>query len=297
MEVHSYTSDLQHRWTTGGQGAGPGLFTMISALYVDNQHLYVYDFANSTMTLFTLTGDRLREWSFGEAGHRIENIRRMNTGEFVAIGWNEESGTLAHIYSDDFKQRTSGFVEREKIFNTESPNLERRVANSFPGSAAPIGDTSIMYAPAAYNGQLLIYERDSGNWTIADTVDGYTSIETPLIFHKSSDGNNERSHQSGFHPDGGYYHTEFTSMSRGLYKLESGQIANLSLRLNENDEWNVIIEYFDPENMELHDYKIIEGLIPSQQLEQLPIWMDKNGQIYMSEHSDRPLRILRISEN
>lgn len=295
-KIHSYTSNLTHRWTAGGKGDGPGLFNMVSALYVSGNQLYVYENANSTMTPYTLSGERLREWTFGESGHPINNIRRMPGGKFIATGLNEKNGTMVNVYSDDFKNRVSRFITIDEIFTTKSPALERQVLRSYPGSVMPATDSTVVYAPAAYSGQLPIYRLNvAGNWVKAATVEGYKNIETPLFFSESSDGNNDRSLLSGMGPNGRYFHTEFNSMSRGLYQLNDGRTAHLSLWLNENDQWDLVIEYFDLNNFALEDHTIIKGLIPSQQLEQMPIWMDKNGKIYMSQRSDIPLRIIEIS--
>lgn len=298
-KIHSYTNDLSHRWSAGGKGDGPGLFNMISALYVDDQQLYVYEYANSTMTLYTLSGERLREWSFGESGHPINNIRRTSNGKFFTTGLNEKNGAMLNVYSDDFKNRTSRFIKISGLFTTESPELEKQVLRNYPGSVIPAGDSTLIYAPAAYSGQLPVYNMNSaGNWKKIDTVQGYKNIETPLFFSKSSDGNSNRTLLSGYDPNNGsYFHAEFNSMSRGLYELNDGRIAHLSLRLNESDQWDLIIEYFDFETLELQDHTIIEGLIPSQQLKQRPMWMDGDGKVYISQQSDTPLRIIEISSN
>jgi len=299
LEIHSYTSNLSHRWTVGGKGGGPGLFNMISSLYIDEQHLYAYDHTTSIMILYDIqTGKRLKEWNFGTGGQRINNIQQLNSGEFITTGWDENHNTMVGVYSEDFTKRKYGFVQLREISTTDYPEFEKQVFRSSPGFLISPAKSTIIYTPPTYNGQLSVYKQQSEeNWLKTGTINGYTNIEKPLIFHFSSDGNHERSHLSGINPQGGYFHTEFTSRSHGLFKLENGQIAHLSSRLNEDDAWNIIIEYFDSSTLELKNHETIKGITISQQPQKIPLWMDKSGRIYISENSDTPLRILELNND
>lgn len=299
MKLHAYRSDLSHRWSAGDKGRGPGLFNTISAIHASGQTLYVYDLSSAMMTRYSLDGKRLGESNFGESGHQLNHIRRMTDGSFIAAGRNEKSGTMVNIYSDDFESRTAQFLNGEEILDTESPNLEKQVLRNFAGSVIPVDNSTILYAAPAYDGTLLVYRQQNkpGKWEQTEIIKGYRTIKEPLTFHRSQDGNNERSHLSGFHPDGGYFSTEFTSMSRGLYKLENGVIAHLSLRLNENDEWDLVLEHFNLENLSLQDHTIVKGALPSQQFEEIPVWMDKKGQIYITQRSEIPLKVVKIEES
>lgn len=298
MKIHSYSDDGSHLWSAGGQGSGPGLFNIVSAIHVSGKTLYVYDGSNAKMTRYSLDGEQLGESTFGESGHQLNLIRRMPDGSFIAAGRNEKSGAMVHIYSDNFESRTAQFLNGDKILDTESPNLEKQVLRNYSGSVMPIDSSTILYAAPAYDGKLLRFQRQSepNEWEQIENVKGYTSIEKPLSFQRSQDGNNKRSHLSGFHPDGGYFSTEFTSMSRGLYKLQDGRIAHLSLRLNENDNWDLIVEYFNPDDLNLENHTIVKGALNSQQLEKIPVWMDKKGQIYITQRSDTPLRVIDIKK-
>ncbi len=298
MKFHSYSDDGSHRWSAGGKGSGPGLFDTISAIHASGQTLYVYDGSNAMMTRYNLDGERLGESTFGESGHQLNHIRRMPDGSFIAAGRNEKNGAMVHIYSNNFESRTAQFLNGDEILDTESPNLEKQVLQSFSGSVMPIDSSTILYAAPAYKGTLLRFQRQSepDEWEQSANVKGHTSIEKPLTFQRSQDGNNERSHLSGFHPDGGYFSTEFTSMSRGLYKLQDGRIAHLSLRLNENDNWDLVVEYFNPENLSLENHTIVKGALASQQFEQIPVWMDKKGHIYITQRAEIPLRVIDIKK-
>lgn len=295
MKIHAYGSDGSYRWTAGGEGSGPGSFNEISALYAGEEHLYVYDYPSSAMTQYTLDGKRVREWTFGEGGHSINQIRRLVSGEFLVTGLHEESETLVSFYSADFRNREQRLARWQDFARTEHPELEIQVFRSFPGSVIPIADSTAIFTPASYNGTLSVYHRDrTGQWSRADTlVEGYSDISDPLLIRTSSEGNDERSHLSGFNPEGGYFHTEFRSLSHGLYNLENGLIAHLSYRLNNEDRWNLVIERFDPKALELRDYTVVEDFITAQQPDQLPIWMDEAGRIYLSQQSDTPLRVIR----
>ena len=297
MEIHSFTEGLSHRWTTGGKGSGPGQFNFISAIYTDDEHLYVYENASSTVTVYSMDGERLNDWTFGEEGHRMSSMRQFNNGNFVAAGWNEKSETILNIYDKNLKNRLARFHKLENILKTGNPTLERQVLRNYPGSVAPVNDSTIIYSAPAYNGRFDLFTRQSdGNWEKTSSIKGYSSIQEPVIFHRSRDGNHERSHLSGFDPEGGYFHTEFISMSHGLYILENGRIAHLSTKLNKDDEWDIVIEYFDTGDLKLDNFAILESVIASQQFQQVPLWMDENGRIYMNENSDVPLRILEIGE-
>jgi len=296
-KIHSFTNDLSYRWSAGGQGNGPGLFNSISALYVDGEQLYVYEKTSSSITTYSLDGVKLNDWTFGEAGHRINSIHQIKTGKYVATGWNEKSGTVLNVYDENFKNRILQFNTFETILKTGNPKLEKQVLRTFPGNAIPVNDSTIIYSSPAYNGQLDVYKfHSTRDWSKTGSIRGYSGKENPIKFHQSQDGNNDRSHLSGFDPDGGYFHTEFTSMSHGLYKVGDKQFAHLSTRLNENDKWDLVIEYFNSEDLRLVNYKLLKSAISSQQFQQVPLWMDKTGRIYMNENSDTPLRILEISK-
>ncbi|MDZ7773755.1 MAG: hypothetical protein U5K31_13595 [Balneolaceae bacterium] len=247
------------------------------------------------MTQYTLGGERVQEWSFGEGGHPLNHIRRLDNGEFLVTGLNEDGGTLLSLYTADFRNKKQDFAGWQDFVRTEHPALETQIFRSFPGSVIPISDSTAAFTPASYNGTLYVFRRDpSGQWRRTSTLlEGYSRIPDPLLIRTSSDGNDERSHLSGFNPDGGYFHTEFRSMSHGLYPLDNGLIAHLSYRLNEDNRWNLVIEQFDPEELELRDYMIVVDFIPDQQPNQIPVWMDKAGRIYLSQQSDTPLRIIR----
>jgi len=249
------------------------------------------------MNMFSLNGNHLDEWLYNESGHRINDIRRMNNQQFVVTGLNEKNETLVHVYSDDFKKNLYSFVTGEEVFQTEHPDIEKQVIRSYPGYILPVSDSTMIYAPAAYNGRLLKYKKISpAKWVQNGVVYGYDQIENPLILHFSAVGHDKRSQLSGFNPKGGYFHAEFISMSRGLYKLENRNlIVHMSIRLNENDQWDLIIEYFDPGKLKLEDFTTVKNLIPSQQLQRIPIWMDQKGRVYMSQNSDEPMRILNIA--
>lgn len=295
-KIHSFTKNFSYRWSVGGQGSGPGLFNSISELYVNNEYLYAYESSSSVVTTYSLNGEKHNEWTVGEGGQRINSLHRMESGKFVATGWNEKKGTVLNVYDKNLKNRQSQFAEFTNILDTESPNLERQILRNFPGDAMPVNDSTIIYSPPAYSGQLLIYKLSHENkWQRAGSIKGHEKRQRPIIFHKSQDGNNDRSHLSGFHPDGGYFHAEFTSMSHGLYGLGNNKIAHLSTKLNNNDGWDLVIEYFDTDSLKLSGYKIVKGLIPTQQFQQVPLWMDKQGRIYLNENSDTPLRRLEIS--
>lgn len=295
LKVHSFTENLNYRWTAGGRGSGPGQFEMISSIHADDEYVYVYDFPSSTVTRLSTDGDRLDEWSFGEGGHRIHFISRLNSGEFITTGWRDDTQTAVNLYSEDFRERTGSFIGKDRVFITDHENIERQVFQNFPGTILPVHDDLLLYAPKIYSGKILkIVPDHSGEWDGKNWLPGYEEIDEPVRLHLSADGDHERSHLSGFNPAGGYFHTEFLSLSHGLFELENGQIAHLSTRLNDDDMWDLVIEQFDKVSLDLHDVIVVENFIPSQQPQQLPLWMDKSGRIYVTENSDKPLRVLTV---
>ena len=296
-KIHSFTSDFSYRWSVGGKGNGPGLFNTISALHIKDEYLYVYESRSSMVSSYSLNGERIDEWTFGEEGHRINSVRPMGGGTFLTTGWNEKMGTVLNIYDSSFQNRIAQFNNYKNIIDTEVPGVERQVFRNYPGSVISANDSMIVYGPPAYKGRLQVFRKQSNQkWEKSTFTEGYTYIQKPLVLHKSQDGNNERSHLSGFHPDGGYFHAEFYSMSHGLYRLKNNEIAHLSTRLNGNDKWDLVIEYFDPDSLKLNNYKIAKGLISSQQFQQVPLWMDESGKVYVNKNSDTPLRVLTLDK-
>ena len=295
MKLHSFSPELVYRWSAGGRGSGPGEFEMISSIYADEEFVYLYDFPSATVSRYSTAGERIDEWSFGEGGHRINFINRMNSGEFITTGWRDDTQTVVNLYTEDFRERSGSFIEKDQVFITDHENLERQIFQNFPGVILPVHNDLLLYVPKIYSGKILKIEPDdSGEWTGKNWLSGYEEIDEPVRLHLSADGDHERSHFSGFNPAGGYFHTEFLSMSHGLYELENGQVAHLSTRLNDNDMWDLIIEQFHKRSLDLNNTLVLENFIPSQQPQQMPLWMDKDGIIYITENSDKPLRVITI---
>lgn len=294
LYIHSYDSSGSHRWSVGGKGTRPDKFRGISTLSVNEGMLYVYEYPGSIITSYSQKGEKLQEWPLREARPRLRHLRYFGNDGFIATGWSEEDETLVNVFTTDFK-KTASFVRSKEIFQTEDQHLEKQVFRNHPGSALPVENNLVMYVPHIYDGQIYIYEKvTNSEWRQRDTVDGYNEIEEPVIFHKTSQGEHERSHLSGFDSSGGYFHTEFVSRSHGLYSLENDQIVHISTKITEEDTWDLIVEYFDSDNLELKDTVRLEDFILSQQPQSIPIWMDEKGNLYVTENSDTPFKVFQI---
>jgi len=213
--LHSFSSNLEHRWSAGGRGRGPGTFMRISSLSILNERLYVYDSATSRMTIYDLNGEKQEEWSYNEAGVQIDRIHSFGDGTLITPGWNSSEETLVNIYSEPMKERHESIVSAADHYTTDHPELEKQIFSNEAGTVLPVTDAEFIYTPFLYPGLLTIYGQSSeGAWVIKDTINGYREIESPVEFQFSEDGNNERSHLSGFNPEGGYFHAVYQSISR-----------------------------------------------------------------------------------
>lgn len=293
--LHSFTNNMEHRWSAGGRGRGPGTFMRISSLSILNERLYVYDSATSKMTIYDLNGEKQEEWNYNEAGVQIDRIHSFGEGKLITPGWNNSGETIVNIYGESMKERQESIVSAADHYATDHPQLEKQIFSDEAGSVLPVTDSEFIYAPFLYPGKLTIYGQSAeGTWATKDTINGYRDIELPVEFQFSENGNNERSHLSGFNPEGGYFHAVYQSISHGVYSLEDGRVAHVSTRLNDSDQWDLIIEYFNPDqNYEL-EFVAVENFDSSQSPGKIPLWLDSSGAVYVSENSDTPLRIFEV---
>ena len=294
--IHSFTADLDYRWSVGHRGAGPGEYNRITSLFSTDSLLYVYDGPSTKMNIYnTMTGDRIKDHTFGESGHTIHNIRRNSNLEFITLGYNFENETIVNIYSDNFTKRIDHLVHLDDIITTDNLNVERQIFSNFSGSVFPLDDSTILYTPHHYNGQLAIYSKsDSGEWSQLSSVNGYKKIVTPRTIHFSDNDDHERSHLSGINPMGGYFHTEYESRSLGIFPLADESISHVSIKLTTDDTWDLVVEYFDQSDLSMSHFSVINESISDQRPQKLPVWMNPDGKLFVIENSDTPLRIYEI---
>ncbi|NBC64329.1 MAG: hypothetical protein GVY07_01530 [Bacteroidetes bacterium] len=293
--LHSFSSDMTHRWTAGGRGRGPGTFMRISSVSIINEQLYVYDSATSRMTTYNLKGEKQAEWSYDEAGYNIGRIHSLGDDTRIAPGWDDSNETLVHIFNGTMRLRQKSLVDAADHYSTDYPHIEKQILTNEAGSVLPLSDSEFLYAPFLYSGEMYIYETSADSeWGVSDTVDGYDDINPPVELHFTDDGNFEGSHLSGVNREGGYFHAVYRSISHGLFMLENHQIAHISTRFSEDGRWDLVVEYVYPDQNVESEYKIVERFVPSQQLNRIPLWIDRSGNIYVSENSDTPLRVFTI---
>jgi len=293
--LHSFSSDMTHRWTTGGRGRGPGTFMRISSLSILNKQLFVYDSATSRMTTYDLKGKKQAVWSYDEAGYNIGRIHSFGDDTRIAPGWDDSNETLVHIFNDTMRLRQESIVDAADHYSTDYPHIENQILTNEAGSVLPLSDSEFLYAPFLYGGEMYIYEKSADSeWGVSDTVDGYDVIDHPVELHFTDEGNFEGSHLSGVNREGGYFHAVYQSISHGVFMLENHQIAHISTRFSEDGRWDLVVEYVYPDQNVESEYKIVERFVPSQQLNRIPLWVDRSGNIYVSENSDTPLRVFTI---
>ncbi|MCC5941008.1 MAG: hypothetical protein JJU37_05650 [Balneolaceae bacterium] len=208
--------------------------------------------------------------------------------------WDE--GKLIHLYSLESGEIEANLVDFSDMLQTED-EIEVELFKSNPGSAIPLNERLIAYVPEHYAGKLYLFEEtSSGAWQIKESIEGYKQFNPRITFHVSQEGSHDRSHFSGYNPQGGgtYLHNEFHSMSHGLYPQDDGSVVHLSYQAVE-DEMHLVVENFDIDNNQLRFYSIIDDLGIEFRPEKRPIWMDSQGHIYFADNSDMPeLRIFRL---
>lgn len=295
QNIHSYNSDGSYRWTIGGRGQGPGEFQFISSIQIDNNdHLFVYDSANSILTIFDTDGEIIDSRSFDFGRKTIENIRIAPNNFLLLPYWDEEK--LIHLYSLESSEIESSLVKFNEMLQTED-EIEEELFQSQPGSAIPVNDHLIAYVPEHYAGKLYLFEETSNTvWQLKEIIEGYKQFDPSITFHVSQQDSHDRSHMSGYNPRGGgtYVHYEYHSISFGLYMQKNGTIVHLSYQAIE-DEMHLVVEHFDINNNQLQFFSTIDNLGIEFRPEKRPVWMDSKGHIYLADNSDTPeLRVLRL---
>lgn len=296
QKIHAFTPEGEHRWTQGGEGPGPGEFEMISALYALDDELFVMDGRKQLVTVYSVDGERKAETAINTDG-TISNKMHINPdAQAVIPHFDRDNETMVSLYSPDFSEIRYQAINFDEIIHTDYPELEREVLHNNPGPAYLPDETTMVYAPFLYRGELLIYQKSNGQWHKQERISGYRDIEHTVKFHETSDSEHDRSHLSGFHPGGGgYFHTELQVISQGLFPQNDGTLAHLSSFLDEEeDHWQLVVEYVDLEAGTLQSSYLIDNLTLPQQLNKRPLWMDLDGRIFMSEDSETPLRVLRV---
>jgi hypothetical protein len=290
--LHSFSENMKFRWTVGRRGTGPGEYNRITSLFTTNNFLYVVDGPAAIVNTYLLTtGEHIDGISLGEAGHIIQTINQNESNEYVTTGFNADDQTVVNIYSENFSERIDQLVPVASIEFSDNQNITMQFVRNFPGNAFPIGDSLIVYTTQNYNGNLSLYKHSKNSgWSLNSTIEGYKIIEESYLIQFTDNGDNKRSHLSGFNPDGGYFHLEFKSISFGLFP----QTENSFVHVSPEDTWDLIIESFDQSNLSLTRHLIIKEFIKDIKPQKLPVWMSSRGELFITENSDTPLRIYQI---
>lgn len=125
---------------------------------------------------------------------------------------------------------------------------------------------------------------------------GYQAIEPSITFHITKKDFHKRSHMSGYHPTmrGYYVHYEYHSISFGMYKTKLDTMLHLSY-LADGDGMRLVVEYFEMKDMSLGRYAIIDILDIDFNPHQHPVWVDKDGYIFIADNTEFPkLRKLKL---
>jgi len=182
-EVRKYNSEGSFIKNIGQTGRGPGEFTEISAMYIDQKenHLIVVDRMNFRVNRYSLDGNYI-------SSHDIP-------GETVISPWMGKADTkgnhyllyriplrsnqpritednLIHVYDPKFDHKLDSFVNSTLFGDLGNYFMDNLIGGPFTGHFEFIDNSSVVAVPYVYNGEIYLFERKNEKWVRTETLSG-----------------------------------------------------------------------------------------------------------------------------
>jgi len=182
-EVRKYNSEGSFIKNIGQTGRGPGEFTEISAMYIDQKenHLIVVDRMNFRVNRYSLDGNYV-------SSHDIP-------GETVISPWMGKADTksnhyllyriplrsnqpritednLIHVYDPKFDHKLDSFVNSTLFGDLGNYFMDNLIGGPFTGHFEFIDNRSVVTVPYVYNGEIYLFERKNEKWVRTETLSG-----------------------------------------------------------------------------------------------------------------------------
>ncbi|MEX0779020.1 MAG: 6-bladed beta-propeller [Balneolales bacterium] len=270
--------------TIGGEGRGPGEFQSVYSMIVTGSNkLLVYDYMSHQATIFDSDGSdyEIIKMNYSNA---LFNIRSKSTNELILPHYQD--GHIIHIYNLDQQEMTASLISTDDVLQSNE-EYEIDMLKVGRGSALALSDDQIVYAPDYYNGKIHSYHKSDQGWVAGKNIPGYRNINKAFTIHETSEPYEDGVNIISIHPKGtGYLNYEFHSWSLGLFPLNDGGFAHLSLIdvTDNTDEQHLVLEIFN--NQELLKHAIIDEF--ATPYEQRPVWIDPSGYIYIADNRNEP---------
>jgi hypothetical protein len=134
-----------------------------------------------------------------------------------------------------------------------------------------------------------LYENTENQWIAGENITGYREIDQTFTIHETK--NEPHSRAQTIIPHGNsIIGIELHSWSMGLFALKDGKFAHLSLTNIglDRDQMNLVIEIFDSEEKGLERFIITDQLSLTAMPDQIPVWMDLDGYLYIADMRGEP---------
>lgn len=269
----------------GGSGSGPGEFQSITGmLFTNDRQLMVLDFSSRRYTLFNTDG---KVDVITSLEHPYASFKPIIYSNYLLLPWIE-NGKIIHSFDLDQGKITDRFVNIEDILQTEE-EFERSLLRQNPGSILALPDDRIVFISTHYNGMMHVYENKDDQWIVSDHISGYRQIQQSFSIHETERQPHSRA-QMMFPQGELIVGIELHSWSMGLFGLKDDKFAHVSLTNIglEGDQMNLIIEIFDSAEGKLEKFTVIDQMSLTARPEQIPVWMDVNGNLYISDMRNEP---------
>jgi len=277
--------------TIGQRGQGPGEFTELTHIYVDDEdYLLVTDMQNARISKYSPEGELVTSFRIDyDVMRRPRFMGQLSKSRYVLMYRFQNGGIdyVAHLFDSRFNERQASFIP---LVDIES-SMEEFVDLSLdfdPGRFAVVDSNSVLYVPSIYRGKINRYSRRDGKWLLSEELPGYSAIQEPLRILKGPDFPRMAYVISA---RGTQFAGFINNESLGLYILKNQQIVHFT-RTWKGNRREFGVELFDPKG-DLLGYGTIPSLRFEGERSDAPgvsiSWMDQNNQVYIISGNPVPL--------
>lgn len=297
-DVRVFTKDGTYVRTLGRRGQGPGEFTEVSAMIVDEHgDLVVADRFNQRVTRFARAEDGFTHETYPIAVDGpawLYDLLSLGEGRFGLVykpGYAEASSRAAgsrdllHVYEGTFARETASAVPYTDFYDADDPF--HRALTDLPAARFSVDDAGrVLVVPKFYEGTIYRYERSSSGWTV-DRIDGGYAPGYPAYapYDRDDYSREDRPFQSLVITNRrrGRFAAAQQKVSRGAFVLADGTVVHFST-MGQGDERVHGVEVFDSDGR-LVGYGPIEGYTSTKRtpLHFRVFAVDEAGRFYVTD--------------
>ena len=275
----------------GKKGQGPGeILEATSMTVAPNNDLIVVDRLNRRITRYSNLGRKFKTYRFIEE-HHIDpwNIFPLNSDLFLLNYLKKsnyqagitEDDKIFHVYNSNFSKIIESFTSVADIWDFNQPFL-KSIAGTWFLRICIVDSEKIIIAPGFYDGQLLIYKKEKGEWNLRK-VSGKISKYKSYKLLNPSDYSNKK--YPRYYMKNGKFLIVQQNLSRGIFVLNNGNIIHFTSTQKNNKVKN-FVELFD-RNGNYIGYSLLNELIDV-------LWKDKDDNFYCRTVSEQGFSIIKV---